>query len=99
MTNNMKKDLQKVVKMFRDSRPDVKGYAYNFETKKYEETMVRSDFPKAMMTGQQISKGTATINCGSSVLYDINQGESILAPACIHSLDFKGDATIITATV
>ena len=66
MTNNMKKDLQKVVKMFRDSRPDVKGYAYNFETKKYEETMVRSDFPKAMMTGQQISKGTATINCGST---------------------------------
>lgn len=44
-------------------------------------------------------EGHATINCGSSVLYDINQGESILAPACIHSLDFKGDATIITATV
>ena len=43
--------------------------------------------------------GHATINCGNGMLYDINQGESLLAPACVHSLDFKGNATIITATV
>ena len=43
--------------------------------------------------------GHTTINCGNGMLYDMSQGESILAPACIHSLDFKGNATIITATV
>jgi mannose-6-phosphate isomerase len=43
--------------------------------------------------------GHATINCGNGTLYDINHGESMLAPACVRSLDFKGNATIITATV
>lgn len=43
--------------------------------------------------------GHCTINCGSGTLYDIKQGESLLAPACLHSLDFKGNATVITATV
>ncbi len=43
--------------------------------------------------------GHATINCGNGMLYDITQGESLLAPACVLSLDFKGNATIITATV
>ena len=43
---DMKKELQKTVKAFRDA----------------QETA--SDFPKAMMTAQQIRKGTATINCG-----------------------------------
>lgn len=43
--------------------------------------------------------GHCTINCGSGTIYDIKQGESLLAPACLHSLDFKGSATIITATV
>ena len=42
--------------------------------------------------------GHCTIDCGNGTLYDINRGESLLAPACIHSLDFKGKATIITAT-
>ena len=42
----MKKDLQKVVKAFRD------------------EQETPSEYPKAMMTAQQMSKGTATINCG-----------------------------------
>ena len=43
--------------------------------------------------------GHATIDCGNGLLTDISRGESFLAPACIHSLDFKGKATIITAWV
>lgn len=43
---DMKKELQKLVKAFRDG----------------QETP--SEFPKAMMTAQQMRKGTATINCG-----------------------------------
>ncbi len=43
--------------------------------------------------------GHATIDCGNGELTDIKQGESFLAPACVRSLDFKGNATIITATV
>lgn len=43
--------------------------------------------------------GHATIDCGNGELTDIKQGESYLAPACVRSLDFKGNATIITATV
>ncbi len=43
--------------------------------------------------------GHATIDCGNGRLTDISRGESFLAPACIHSLDFKGKATIITAWV
>ena len=43
--------------------------------------------------------GHSTIDCGNGTIYDIGQGESLLAPACVHSLDFKGKATIITATV
>jgi len=43
--------------------------------------------------------GKALVDCGNGELTEIKQGESLLAPACIHSLDFKGNATIITATV
>lgn len=43
---DMKKELQKLVKAFRDGQE------------------VPSEYPKAMMTAQQIAKGTATINCG-----------------------------------
>lgn len=64
MTSNMKKDFQKVVKMFRESLPDYMGLCYNFETRKYEETPCRPEHPKAMMTEQQIRNRTATINCG-----------------------------------
>lgn len=42
--DNMKKDFQKVVKMFR-----------------YDHSC--GDYPKAMMTGQQMRKNTATVNC------------------------------------
>jgi mannose-6-phosphate isomerase len=43
--------------------------------------------------------GYATIDCGAGRLYTINRGETLLAPACVHYLDIKGKATIITATV
>ena len=52
---NMKKDFQKVVKMFRDTLPD----RINWRGES-----CRPEFPKAMMTEQQIRKGTATINLG-----------------------------------
>lgn len=43
--------------------------------------------------------GEALIDCGNGSLTPIARGESILAPACLHYLDIKGHATIITATV
>ena len=52
---NLKKDLQKIVKKHRDAKPDVISRYYGPH---------RPEFPKAMMTGQQIAKGTATINFG-----------------------------------
>ena len=45
---DMKKELQKVIKAFRDEQKEASAY------------------PKAMMTAQQMRKGTATINCGRS---------------------------------
>ncbi len=44
-------------------------------------------------------EGHCTVDCGNGTLQDFKRGESLLAPACVHSLDFKGKATIITATV
>lgn len=46
----MKKDLQKLVKMFRDELNQTRER--------------KSDYPKAMMTGEQMKRRTATINCG-----------------------------------
>ena len=43
---DMKKDLQKAIKAFRDAQD------------------TPSEYPKAIMTAQQVCKGTATINCG-----------------------------------
>lgn len=45
-----KKALQKAVKIIRDERSKTLGRT--------------TSFPKAMMTGQQALKGTATVNCG-----------------------------------
>lgn len=45
------KKFRKIIKMIRDERNN-DGIA------------VRADFPKAMMTGRQIGKNTATVNCG-----------------------------------
>ena len=56
---DIKKELQKVVKSFRDALPDVTYTDRNGELHSY-----RSDWPKAMMTNQQIAKGTATVNFG-----------------------------------
>jgi hypothetical protein len=54
-TENLKKDLQKTVKKFRDALPDrVDWYG----------RPCRPEYPKAMLTGQQLAKGTATINFG-----------------------------------
>lgn len=44
-------------------------------------------------------EGDALIDCGNGTLTHISRGESLLAPACLHYLDIKGHATIITATV
>ena len=52
---NMKKDFQKVVRMYRDTLPDVTNW---------RNEPCRPEFPKAMMTEQQIRKGTATVNLG-----------------------------------
>ena len=57
--SNMKKDFQKVVKMFRDDLPDVTYYYSTGEIRK----IAKPEYPKAMMTEQQIRKGTATVNC------------------------------------
>lgn len=56
---DMKKDLQKVVKAFRDSLPKVTQYYSTGEVRK----IASPEYPKAMMTAQQERKGTATINC------------------------------------
>lgn len=59
---NMKKDFQKVVKMFRDDLPKVTQYYSTGEVRK----VAPQEYPKAMMTAQQERKGTATINFGNS---------------------------------
>ena len=57
---NMKKDFQKVVRMFRDDLPKETQYYSTGEIRK----VAAPEYPKAMMTEQQIRKGTATINFG-----------------------------------
>lgn len=57
MASNMKKDFQKVVKMFRDTLPDVIWIS------QFGESLHRPEYPKAMMTESQMRKGTATVNC------------------------------------
>ena len=57
--SNMKKDFQKAVKAYRDTLPDVTWYLGGDRTEQH-----RPEIPKAMMTAQQMRKGTATINCG-----------------------------------
>lgn len=57
----MKKDFQKLVKHYRDQKPDVMGY--NWRTGK-RDLPCRPELPKAMMTEQQIRNRTATINFG-----------------------------------
>ena len=52
---NLKKDLQKTVKKFRDALPDITTW---------DGRNVRPEYPKAMLTGQQMAKKTATINFG-----------------------------------
>ena len=47
---DIKKDFQKVVKAIRDDLNHI--------------TERKNEYPKAMMTGQQIKKRTTTINCG-----------------------------------
>ena len=56
---NMKKDFQKVVKMFRDEQPNITYYYSTGEVRK----IAKPEYPKAMMTASQMRKGTATINC------------------------------------
>ena len=51
----LKKDLQKIVKKYRDAQP---------KRIDYRGKLVSPEYPKAMLTGQQMSKGTATINFG-----------------------------------
>lgn len=51
----MKKDFQKVVKGYRDLMPMWKDWWGN---------MRKAEYPKAMMTNQQMTKRTATVNFG-----------------------------------
>lgn len=60
MMANMKKDFQKVVKMFRDKLPDV----HYFDHWAKEDRTCRPEYPKAMLTAQQERNGTATVNFG-----------------------------------
>jgi len=50
ITATTKKDFQKTIKAIRDGSSIVSGR--------------RQEYPKAMMTGQQEDKNTATVNCG-----------------------------------
>ena len=59
----MKKDFQKVVKMFRDTLPDVMNGRWTGNGWVYD-VSARPEYPKAMMTSQQMAKGTATVNIG-----------------------------------
>lgn len=52
MQNNIKKDFQKAVATARAERNARLGE--------------KREYPKAMMTGQQQTKGTATVNCSCS---------------------------------
>ena len=54
-SKKMKKDFQKIVKAYRDSKPDIQNW--RGET-------CRDEYPKAMLTSQQMAKQTATINFG-----------------------------------
>lgn len=54
-TAELKKDLQKTVKKFRDNLPKVTDY-YGRQ--------VTPEYPKAMATNQQLAKNTATVNFG-----------------------------------
>lgn len=60
---DMKKDFQKVIKAIRDSLPKVTQYYSTGEIRK----VASPEYPKAMMTAQQMRKGTATVNCGSGL--------------------------------
>ena len=51
----MKKELQKIVKAYRDGKPGIQDWRGN---------PCRDEYPKAMLTGQQELKKTATINFG-----------------------------------
>lgn len=66
MTNlgNAKKDFAKIVKVYRDGKPDVESWNHR---------MVRPNFPKAMMTSQQMENGTATINFGANGQEEANK--------------------------
>ena len=55
---NIKKDFQKVVKMFRDTQPEVTWVLGGGRTMQHP-----AEYPKAMMTERQMRNGTATVNC------------------------------------
>lgn len=74
MEQNLKRDFQKVVKNFRDTLPNVKYITLHGDT-----TIRRPEYPKAMMTNQQIRKGTATINfqhAGVQIMNDFEDNPS-----------------------
>ena len=75
--SDMKKDFQKAVKAYRDTLPDITHYFGGGRTE-----IGRPELPKAMMTAQQMRKGTATINCGRG-----DYGKA-LAPKVVASEQF-----------
>ncbi|MBR4249930.1 MAG: hypothetical protein IKQ24_07250 [Verrucomicrobia bacterium] len=57
---HMKQDLQKMVKMYRDTLPMEVYYDWRLNAQRLK----RPENPKAMMTEKQMKNKTATINCG-----------------------------------
>lgn len=66
--DNMKKDFQRVVKMYRDALPFSGSFARSGR-----------NFPKAIMTASQVAKRTATVNFGSANETHLKQAEEIKA--------------------
>ena len=65
--------------------------------------MVRDDYflrtPHDAFLCMMCIDGNVAIDHGTSQLTSLRRGESVLVPACVSSLNIKGQATIITATV
>ena len=81
ITATTKKDLQKTIKAIRDTLTVITGE--------------KQEYPKAMMTGQQEDKNTATVNCGRKPwCKNIDQ----IANVVMNDSLFKGFLTQYSAT-
>ena len=95
MNSNMKKDFQKVVKMFRDDQPEETRIDYCTK----QEYTVKAEYPKAMMTAQQERKGTATVNCDYGENGKKRAEEFVKFPPFITWCESYGIKKVITEQV